>query len=81
MISAIATAARLAPGTRSSAVAAAVENMPGSHSTRPGDVVHAMNGKWVDITNTDAEGRLILGDAMTEAPSSSARRTSSMSRR
>ena len=46
---------------------AAVENMPGSHSTRPGDVVKALNGKWVDITNTDAEGRLILGDAMTYA--------------
>jgi leucyl aminopeptidase len=64
VISAIATVARLAPGTPLLAIAAAVENMPGSHSTRPGDVVHAMNGKWVDITNTDAEGRLILGDAM-----------------
>ena len=41
--------------------------MPGPHSTRPGDVVKALNGKWVDITNTDAEGRLILGDAMTYA--------------
>ncbi len=67
VISAIATVARLAPGTPLLAVAPAVENMPGSHSTRPGDVVRAMNGKWVDITNTDAEGRLILGDAMTYA--------------
>ena len=41
--------------------------MPGPHSTRPGDVVTALNGKMVDITNTDAEGRLILGDAMTYA--------------
>jgi leucyl aminopeptidase len=41
--------------------------MPGPHSTRPGDVVTALNGKTVDITNTDAEGRLILGDAMTYA--------------
>ena len=41
--------------------------MPGSHSSRPGDVVKALNGKYVDITNTDAEGRLILGDAMTYA--------------
>jgi leucyl aminopeptidase len=49
------------------AVAPAVENMPGPHSTRPGDVVKALNGKHVDITNTDAEGRLILGDAMTWA--------------
>jgi leucyl aminopeptidase len=67
VISAIATVARLAPGTPLLAVAPAVENMPGSHSTRPGDVVRALNGKWVDITNTDAEGRLILGDAMTYA--------------
>jgi leucyl aminopeptidase len=67
VIAAIGTIARLAPGTPLLAVAPAVENMPGSHSTRPGDVVRAMNGKWVDITNTDAEGRLILGDAMTYA--------------
>jgi leucyl aminopeptidase len=59
--------ARLSPGTPLLALAPAVENMPGSHSTRPGDVVKALNGKWVDITNTDAEGRLILGDAMTYA--------------
>jgi leucyl aminopeptidase len=67
VIAAIGTVARLAPGTPLLAVAAAVENMPGSHSARPGDVVRALNGKWVDITNTDAEGRLILGDAMTYA--------------
>ncbi|HEY0443387.1 MAG TPA: leucyl aminopeptidase, partial [Candidatus Limnocylindrales bacterium] len=67
VISAIATVARLAPGTPLLAVAPAVENMPGPHSTRPGDVVKALNGKMVDITNTDAEGRLILGDAMTYA--------------
>jgi leucyl aminopeptidase len=67
VIAAIGTVARLAPGTPLLAIAPAVENMPGSHSTRPGDVVRAMNGKWVDITNTDAEGRLILGDAMTYA--------------
>lgn len=67
VIAAIGTVARLAPGTPLLAVAPAVENMPGAHSTRPGDVVRALNGKWVDITNTDAEGRLILGDAMTYA--------------
>jgi leucyl aminopeptidase len=67
VIAAIGTVARLAPGTPLLAVAAAVENMPGGHATRPGDVVKALNGKWVDITNTDAEGRLILGDAMTYA--------------
>ncbi len=67
VIAAIATLARLAPGTPLLVVAPAVENMPGPHSTRPGAVVRALNGKWVDITNTDAEGRLILGDAMTYA--------------
>ena len=49
------------------AIAPAVENMPGPHSARPGDIVKAMNGKTVDIINTDAEGRLILGDAMCYA--------------
>jgi leucyl aminopeptidase len=67
VISAIATVARLAPGTPLLAVAPAVENMPGPHSTRPGDIVTALNGKKVDVTNTDAEGRLILGDALTYA--------------
>jgi leucyl aminopeptidase len=67
VIAAIATVARLAPGLPLMAVAPAVENMPGGHATRPGDVVKALNGQWVDITNTDAEGRLILGDAMTYA--------------
>ena len=67
VIAAIETVARLAPGTPLLALAPAVENMPGPHSTRPGDIVTAMNGKTVDITNTDAEGRLILGDALVHA--------------
>jgi leucyl aminopeptidase len=67
VIAVIATVARLAPGTPLLAVAPAVENMPGPHSARPGDIVKAMNGKTVDIINTDAEGRLILGDAMCYA--------------
>jgi leucyl aminopeptidase len=67
VIAAAVTVARLAPGTPLLVLAPAVENMPGPHSTRPGDVVKALNGKWVDITNTDAEGRLILADALTYA--------------
>jgi leucyl aminopeptidase len=67
VINAIATAAQLAPEVPLLAVAPAVENMPGPHSTRPGDVVRALNGKTVEINNTDAEGRLILGDALTWA--------------
>jgi leucyl aminopeptidase len=67
VIHAAATAARLEPGIPLLAVAPAVENMPGPDASRPGDVVRAMNGRSVEITNTDAEGRLILGDAMTWA--------------
>ena len=67
VIAAMETVARLAPGTPLLGLAPAVENMPGPHSTRPGDIVTALNGKKVDITNTDAEGRLILGDALTYA--------------
>jgi leucyl aminopeptidase len=67
VLAAIATVSRLAPELPLMAVAPAVENMPGPHSTRPGDVVRALNGKTVDVINTDAEGRLILGDALTWA--------------
>ncbi|EGG15786.1 leucine aminopeptidase [Cavenderia fasciculata] len=40
------------------------ENMPSGHATKPGDVLTASNGKTVEVDNTDAEGRLILGDAL-----------------
>jgi leucyl aminopeptidase len=43
------------------------ENMPGGKATRPGDVVTSMSGQTVEILNTDAEGRLILCDALTYA--------------
>lgn len=46
------------------AVAGLVENMPGGSATRPGDVVRAANGKTIEIVNTDAEGRLVLADAL-----------------
>jgi leucyl aminopeptidase len=45
-------------------VAAASENMPSGHAYRPGDIVTAANGKTIEITNTDAEGRLVLADAL-----------------
>jgi leucyl aminopeptidase len=47
------------------AVAALAENMPGPAATRPGDVVRAFNGKTIEILNTDAEGRLVLADAIS----------------
>lgn len=45
-------------------VAGLVENMPSGTATRPGDVVKAANGKTIEIVNTDAEGRLVLADAL-----------------
>jgi leucyl aminopeptidase len=49
------------------ALVPAVENMPGGNATRPGDVVTSMSGQTIEILNTDAEGRLILADALTYA--------------
>ncbi len=45
----------------------AVENMPGGKATKPGDIVKSMSGQTIEILNTDAEGRLILCDALTYA--------------
>ncbi|MEP7084070.1 MAG: leucyl aminopeptidase, partial [Betaproteobacteria bacterium] len=45
----------------------ACENMPGSRATKPGDVVKSMSGQTIEILNTDAEGRLVLCDALTYA--------------
>jgi len=42
-----------------------VENMPGGNAQRPGDIVKAYNGKTIEILNTDAEGRLVLADALS----------------
>ena len=49
------------------AIIAATENMPGPSAQRPGDVVVSADGKTVEIVNTDAEGRLVLADALTHA--------------
>jgi len=46
-------------------IIAAAENMPGGRATKPGDIVTAMNGQTIEILNTDAEGRLVLCDALT----------------
>ena len=48
-------------------IIAAAENMPGGGATRPGDVVTSMSGQTIEILNTDAEGRLVLCDALTYA--------------
>jgi leucyl aminopeptidase len=49
------------------AIIPACENMPGSRATRPGDIVKSLSGQTIEIINTDAEGRLILCDAITYA--------------
>ncbi len=48
-------------------VVAAAENMPGGEAQKPGDVVRAFNGKTIEVLNTDAEGRLVLADAISYA--------------
>jgi leucyl aminopeptidase len=48
-------------------VVPACENMPSGHATKPGDIVKSMSGQTVEVLNTDAEGRLILCDAITYA--------------
>ncbi|MBI4447094.1 MAG: leucyl aminopeptidase [Acidobacteria bacterium] len=47
----------------------AVENLPSGRAQRPGDVIHSMSGKTIEVINTDAEGRLILADALHYASS------------
>ena len=42
-----------------------VENMPGGNAQRPGDIVKSYSGKTIEVLNTDAEGRLVLADALT----------------
>ncbi|HYM66992.1 MAG TPA: leucyl aminopeptidase, partial [Patescibacteria group bacterium] len=49
------------------ALAPVTENMPGGRAQRPGDILRMRNGKTVEVDNTDAEGRLILGDALSYA--------------
>ena len=46
-------------------VLACVENMPGPDAQRPGDIITSMSGQTIEVLNTDAEGRLVLADAMT----------------
>lgn len=66
--------AMLKPSVPVMGVVAAVENMPDGRASRPSDVVTASNGKTVEILNTDAEGRLILADAVAYAEKNGATR-------
>jgi leucyl aminopeptidase len=59
--------AQLKPPMPLLGVVPATENLPSGKATKPGDVVRAMSGKTIEVINTDAEGRLILADAMAYA--------------
>jgi leucyl aminopeptidase len=56
--------AALGTPVRAIAVLAAAENLPGGDAFRPGDILRAANGKTIEVINTDAEGRLVLADAL-----------------
>lgn len=61
------TIAQLQPKMNVVAIVAAAENMPSGIATKPGDIVTSMSGQTIEVLNTDAEGRLVLCDALTYA--------------
>jgi leucyl aminopeptidase len=67
VVSAVGAIAELELPVRALAVVASAENMPGGGSYRPGDILTAMNGKTIEVIDTDAEGRLVLADALVYA--------------
>jgi len=64
MIGAMRAIAALKPEVKVICVVPATENMPGGRAQKPGDIQTAMSGKTIEVLNTDAEGRLILADAV-----------------
>ena len=69
VIAAVQAIGRLGLPINVTALVPATENLPGGGATKPGDVLTAMNGKTMEVENTDAEGRLILADALSYANS------------
>jgi leucyl aminopeptidase len=67
VFAAIVSAARLSVQTYITGWLALAENMPSGSATRPGDVLRMYGGKTVEVLNTDAEGRLVLADAISRA--------------
>ena len=67
MLGAMRALSTLRPDVAVTAVVPSVENMPSAKAQRPGDIVTSMSGQTVEVLNTDAEGRLILADALTYA--------------
>jgi leucyl aminopeptidase len=74
VIEAMGAIAELAIPVQITAVVPSTENMPSGHSMKPGDIVTASNGTTIEINNTDAEGRLILADALAYAVAEGAER-------
>jgi leucyl aminopeptidase len=74
VIEAMGAIAALRIPARITAVCPSTENMPSGRSVKPGDIVTAMNGKTIEVNNTDAEGRLILADALCYAVEQGAER-------
>jgi len=69
VIAAMRAIAELKPWINVTGLVPATENLPGGAALKPGDVLRAMNGKTIEVANTDAEGRLILADALCYAKS------------
>ena len=67
VIAAMRAIGKLKPKLNVVGIVPATENMPGGKATKPGDIFTAMNGKTIEVINTDAEGRLILADALCYA--------------
>lgn len=67
VIAAMQILAQLKPKINVLGVVAAAENMPGASAYRPGDVVGSLEGKTIEVSNTDAEGRIVLADGLTYA--------------
>src|SRR5438270_5568936 len=67
VIGAMQAIARLQPRARVIGLVPASENLPSGRAVKPGDVVRSLSGKTIEVVNTDAEGRLVLADAITYA--------------
>ena len=67
VLGAMSAIAQLKPAANVVGLCACTENMPSGSATKPGDIVRAMNGKTIEVINTDAEGRLVLADALCYA--------------
>jgi leucyl aminopeptidase len=78
VIGALRAIAQLKPSIPVLGIAACAENLPSGRATKPGDILTAMTGKTIEVINTDAEGRLVLADALAYAKKLGAKRVIDM---